>query len=279
MVSTPGADICKEESRQKAEMQVQGRSRVPPHMGARVRELLAQSREIEGVHVHTQMTRSGRACTSPRDLSPSLFKLSMVSCHSVSFSRARTHTLHICIHQLLSLGCARRVRARPLSDCGEQDLRRHPHALSGLSLVALHLHPPDLAGVGAPARARRDAHALAHLRRDLLVGHAHVDVCERLPGARMPSEGGWAAQMSGGSRIRGSCARGLRVPEGVLEVAPLQAAARRGAQRESHVLRVDARACGVGKALLGHRGHLHLAHLHLAGRAHRRTVLVHAGLR
>jgi hypothetical protein len=213
VVSTPGADICKEESRQKAEMQVQGRSRVPPHMGARVRELLAQSREIEGVHVHTQMTRSGRACTSPRDLSPSLFKLSMVSCHSVSFSRARTHTLHICIHQLLSLGCARRVRARPLSDCGEQDLRRHPHALSGLSLVALHLHPPDLAGVGAPARARRDAHALAHLRRDLLVGHAHVDVCERMGRAdvrRLAHTGQlrpWPQSPGGGARSRSAAGR------------------------------------------------------------------------
>ena len=53
-----------------------------------------------------------------------------------------------------------------------------------LHLHLLHLHLPDLAGVGAPASARWNAHARAHVWRDQVVGHAHLDIGERLPLAR-----------------------------------------------------------------------------------------------
>ena len=96
MVSTPGADICKEESRQKAEMQVQGRSRVPPHMGARVRELLAQSREIEGVHVsHANDSERTRMHKSARFVSKLVQAVNGFLPLSLFLARAHTHAPHL----------------------------------------------------------------------------------------------------------------------------------------------------------------------------------------
>lgn len=79
-----------------------------------------------------------------------------------------------------------RSHGAPGSEARQRRTRARVRTPEGMHTRVL-LHPPDLSGVVAPGGTLRDAHPGAHVSRDRVVWHAHLDVSERLPSTSVTS--------------------------------------------------------------------------------------------